>query len=314
MSDPELLKEPLLPRRLIAAQEIAAIERSWSAARSLSMEGLSSRERIARFAMQQAFYELVEIQGFEAADSEAILGLFADTPELANATLARIDMDGEWDSADAFERQLLGMLFDTNYRESIQWINRESEDAKRVITVPAGLTNEDNFVALRRKRRLVIASHLDGSKAKRRVVEVDKVSTFALDIAKLSELSDPAAAEVRLIVASTMYKAVDWDALRSIDIGLVDDPEALFDHLAEYSQVADESRSHDLEIAMRDFANLHAAMRRYEMTLDEVHYRAYDKEDPTRLHDQRGVDLIETMLHERNSLLTPAATTYYIHS
>jgi hypothetical protein len=312
MTDPELgVERP--SRRLVAAQEIAATERGWSAARSLAMEGLTSQERIARCAVQQAFYELIEIQGVELNDSEAILSLFADNPETANATLARIEMNGAWDTADSFERKLLGMLYDTNYRQSLSLIDRESQEAKRSITIPAGFTREPNFVALRRKRLLMTASHLDGPQAKRRYIEVDKVSTFALDIAKLSELNDPAVDEVRLIVASTMYKAVDWETLQRLHPTVDYSDDAMLDHLLEAGRDIVSGQAPDVADALNDFFRLMAAIERYDMSLEQVYQRAYHTDDPARLQNPRGIEFIERALRERNELLTPAATTYYVH-
>lgn len=302
-------------RRLIAAQEIADTERNWSAARAIPGNEDIPLGRVAQLAVRQTFYELVEIQGFDMHDSEAVLGLFADTPELANATLARIDMDGQWDAADSFERELLGMLFDTNYRQSIRWIDRASEDAKRTVTIPAGFTQEPNFVALRRKRRLVTASHLDGPRAKRRQIEVDKVSTFALDIAKLGELDDPAMAEVRLIVAATMFKAVDWEALRHEQVTMpASADESALGELLDAWRAAQDEETTPFTTAMEDLFNLRDALRRNNLTVDQVRYRAYEVEDPARLREPRGLQYIEEALHGRSDLLTPAATTYYIHS
>lgn len=298
------------PRRLIAAREIADTERNWSAARAIPGNEDIPLGRVAQLAVRQTFYELVEVQGFDTNDSEAVLGLFADTPELTNATLARIDMDGRWDAADSFERELLGMLFDTNYRQSIQWFNRSSDEAKRTITIPAGFTKEENFVALRRKRRLVMASHLDGADAKRLNIEVDKVSTFALDISKLGGLDDPAVAEVRLIVAATIFKAIDWDVLRRARPKV----EASLDEMLDSLRTEMGENATPFKNAVSELLTLRDAMRRNNLSIDEVRYRAYEMDDPARLRDARGLGYIEEALRGRSDLLTPAATTYYVHS
>lgn len=307
-----------LPKRLIAAREIAAVEREWSAARALDdgeeFAGLSREERIKRLGVHQAFYELVEIQGAAPGEADIILELFAENDDLANATLERVEMNGQWSAADAFERELLGMVYDAGYKGSINRIARESDEARRSITIPAGFTTQHDFVALRRKRTLLVASHID-SRAIRPRIEIDKVSTFALDIGKLTELSDPTAKEVRLIVAGTIYKAIDWDILRkflsenAITLDKLDSWRARFnpDELLPEEENPEQS-------ALHDYFNLLAIMERNNITHEQIQHRAYNVDSPTTLHSAQSQAFIEEALHGRDNLLTPAATTYYVHS
>ena len=317
-----------VPARLVAAREIAATERDWSAARAKGSGDInrSRQERIARSAAHQAFYEFIEIQG---TSPDIILEVYAENPDLVNATLRRIEMEGQWDAADPFERELLGLLFDTEYRGSIHRIARDTDDAKRSITIPAGFTKEHGFVALRRHRRLMVARHIDGDEARRPQIEVDKVSTFALDIEKLAQLSDQAVSEVRLIVASTMLKAVNWGTLRR---GMahrdfertvrqleheVDDTMEATDIINFYQVPDQEPTEYDDEIfeaAIEDLYNLYGTMRKYHMTPEMVQHRAFNVEQPALLRDPQGHQFIERALYERSDLLTPAATTYYVHS
>jgi hypothetical protein len=306
------------PKRLIAAREIAAVERNWSAARALDdgeeFAGLSREERIKRLGVHQAFYELVEIQGAAADEADIILELFAENNDLANATLERVEMNGDWSAADAFERELLGMVYDAGYKGSINRIARESDEARRSITIPAGFTEQHDFVALRRKRTLLVASHIN-SRAVRPSIEVDKVSTFALDISKLTELSDPTAKEVRLIVAGTIYKAIDWNLLRTflseneITLDKLDSWRAGFN--PDELKVEDEDPA---QSALHDYFNLLAIMERNHITHEQIQNRAFNVELPTTLHSSAAQEFIEESLHERSDLLTPAATTYYVHS
>jgi hypothetical protein len=310
--DPVGIERLHLSKRLISAREIAAVEKQWSAARAVKTDhkefgSLNLAERIERMSVHRAFYELVEVQGAESGDADVILELFAENPDIANATLERVEMNGRWDEADAFERDLLGLIYDTGYKRSLNRIARESAEARRSVTIPAGFTKEHGFVALRRKRTLIVATHVDGSEAARPTIEIDKVSTFALDINKLSRMSDPAAKEVRLIVASTIFKAINWDILEAQITG---SPTANKDVVLHKNTDA----FAEFESALQDYATLEAMMRRNSITLEEVQQRAYDVDDSAALRDLDGLAFIEDSLKTRSELLTPAATTYYVHS
>jgi hypothetical protein len=330
-----------MPKRLVSAREIAATEKVWSSARAVAIDGedfdsVDLAQRIERMSVHRAFYELVEVQGAESGDADVILELFAENADLPNATLERIEMNGRWDEADGFERNLLGLIYDTGYKGSINRIARESSEARRSVTIPAGFTKEHGFVALRRKRTLIVATHVDGNAAPRPKIEIDKVSTFALDISKLSHMSDPAAKEVRLIVASTIFKAINWQVLEARITGDQDATTRVFmDANAEaidaYLRYRTTTSAKDargvsgfsmrqpntdteFESALQDYVNLEAMMRRNGISLEEVEHRAYKVDEAAALHDAEGLTFIEEALKTRSELLTPAATTYYVHS
>lgn len=304
------------PTRLVAAREIAQAEQSASAARALNdgdeFASLTPQERIRARAIHQAFYELVELQGVADEDAEIVLELFADNPEVANATLKRIEMNGNWGAADRFEQQLLGMVYGVGYK-SITFLPRESPEAKTGVIIPAGFTKEHGFVALRRKRRLIIATHGTA----RPSLEVDKISTFALDINGLAELSPEAVSEVRLIVAVTMFNAIDWSALGRPREHLESLPEDILFAYAKRELSHDgvpEPRGRAAITAFNDAMHLARTMDKYGMTIDELRQRLYQVAQPWALHGQASRAFVEDALHTRSNLLTPAATTYYVHS
>ena len=304
------------PARLVAAHEIAEAERDASAARALldgdAFARLSRQERIRHQAVHQAFYELVEIQGTAAEEASIVLELFAENPEIANATLERIEMNGEWSAADNFERGIMGQLYDVGYKE-MHRLHRQHPEAKIGVIIPAGFTREHGFVALRRMRRLIIAGHTDGRKAVRPALQVDKVSTFALDIDRLANLSDEAAAEVRLIVAATMFKAINWDVVRR---GMGEFDSSLPQDLALLGRSLQGLPSDESDVfhaAVEDLYNLAGIMRHYNMSIDEVQQQAFGVERPSQLVGTEGLEFVEQSIHDRSELLTPAATTYYVH-
>lgn len=314
-----------IPARLMAASDIATAERAISSSHLLrsaeSFADLSYDERVRYRALNSTFYELVEVQGVADEDTSLILELFADNPELVNANLKRIEMDGEWGAADPFERELHSLLYDAGY-EFMQKLPRKSPEAKIEVIIPAGFTRLDGFVALRRKRRLILAEHNNGELAARPKIEVDKVSTFALDIARLAELSEDAVDEVRLIVAMTMYNAVDWGALKPKQpkIELLEDDDYIDFMIADakrsYIESAEPKENHarDSVTAFNDAMKLARALHKYGITFEELWHRTYIAERPAELSNQSGRDFIEGALKERSDLLTPASTTYYVHS
>lgn len=310
------------PVRLIAARDIAMAEQAISASHPLrganEFEDLAYDERVRYRAVNKAFYELTELQGVADEDASLVLELFAENPELANANLKRIEMNGEWDAADPFERELLGLLYDADYK-SLERLARKSPKAKVEVIIPAGFTKQNDFVALRRKRRLIIAEHINGEWAKRPSLYVDKVSTFALDITQLAELSEPAVHEVRLIVAMTMYNAVDWGALEhnQEDIQRLDD-EDYADFMAADAKrkyaPGHEPLSKATTTAFNDAMRLARAMHQYGLSVEQLEHRLHRVERPAELRDASGKAFIEEALHSRSELLTPASTTYYMHS
>lgn len=263
---------PFLSRRLIAAREIAQVEIE----RARSHEGATLAE---------------------------------------TANLASIEMYGEWDAADDFEGDLFaGMteLFESDRHTggrlytTMRRIRRIEPEAKIAITIPAGLTSEHGYVALRRSRLFMTMTAPELAP-----LEIDKISMFALDIAKLADLSPHVARDVRLIVAQTMYLAIDQTMLSNHEFQIRAGDRRLFERVGSSMGV---SQADDAFLeALGHYNRFHDSIARYGMTVEEVEHGLYKKE-PARLHDPESLQLIEDALHTRSELLTPAATTYYVHS
>lgn len=323
--------DQLEPQRLTAAQEIAEAERAWSAARSLTERRPNTNEspeqHMARIAVQQVFYELTELQQVPTDALPALLGIFASDSDLLNLTLGRLEMGGSWHETYTFERDLFGQLYDVDYK-NIQWIRRDERRAKVSITIPAGFTSEMGFVALQRKRRLIIAEHINKKQALRPVIEVDKISTFALDIQALQQIDDEAAAEVRLIVATTMYRALDIAALSRFYEELQHGEGSNFTaikylfgaesagvtgsllHAADFNDYFKTNPQH--RAAVLEAQAFDAAIRRNNISLADIQKRL-DLQEPIKLHNPQGIAFIENAISEQDALLTPAITTYYAH-
>lgn len=316
-------------RRLKAAREIADSERAWSAARSLTeREGRehTTEQHLARLAVQQVFYELTELQEVPEDALPALLEIFATDANLLNLTLGRLEMAGEWEETRAFERELFSQLYDANYK-NITWIRREDPEAKINITIPAGFTDEMGFVALQRKRRLIMANHIDGADAARPMLQVDKISTFALDITALQQVDDAAAAEVRLIVAMTMFRALNLAALSRFYEELQHDEDAILtvgkylygtdskgiDAIINSGDVGDYFKYDDSHwVAVQQARVFDAAIRRHNISLADIRARI-EHPEPVKLHNPTGVAFVEEAIRKQSKLLTPAITTYYAH-
>lgn len=305
-------RNTLHTRRLAAAHEIAVTEAdvTRTTARELSMpslDGLSGPERIARLAVHKTFYEITEGQGMAPQDAQSALELFTETDSSKNATLARIEMEGQWDRAEPVQSQLVSMLIELYGRgyKDVRLIGPDGERVKHSLHIYACYTEQFGFVALRRKRTLVIASHED-PEAIRPHLEVDKVSTFALDIAQLNTLSSDAAAEVRLIVASAMFQECDLDLLRSVTDTEDDDTRRDLRLVSGYETMVGS--------AFEQIRKVRAIMQRYGIAYDDLMARSFGTPNPNRIQNIDGIAFVEQAIKDRSTLLTPASTTYYVHS
>lgn len=224
------------------------------------------------------------------------------------ANLECVVMGGEWDAADATQNGLyprMAGFFEVGYNR-MEAFRRDDPAAKIVVSIPAGMTAEHGYVALRRKRLLM---RLESDKEGWEPLEVDKISMFALDINGLAQRNHRAVREVRIIVAGAMYQAIDQRALGRNDWGIPLDDREDFERL---SRQRGQTPDAFLE-ALENHTLFHAALSRYGITEEEVLDRLASRE-PARVHDTSTLDFIESALQLRSDLLTPAATTYYVHS
>ncbi len=333
MSEPqfEVVREPWMSRGDFAAREIAAAEHNLSSARAakgLSTASPGASVDIADYPddlrAQMAFYDLTEVHRTPGSTPE-ILGLYVAYPNLAPATLERFDMEGEWNMTAPYEAQLLGEFANLGYQELYR-IPRNSPAAATEIEVRPGLTSQNGYVALSRVREFIVARQ-PFDRGLREQVTVMKVFTSALNILELAKADEQAAAEVRLIVASAMCRAVDWAAIirgQSYDdreqaflIGqLVSGQEnevyeELFERIARPDGVIPFEPDEDVRNAIVQANELGLAMRRYGMTIEQVFDRLVE-DRPLELRDPAGIAFVEANIAGRGDFIVPAATTYFV--
>lgn len=309
MSDSQLEHEKVVPTALKAALQVADTERSFSMAMATAEIDHDNPEQRLAYSTVKAFYDLVEIQGVAEEELDIVLELFCQNLDLRNATLKRIEMAGEWKATDEFERQLLRAVDEQGYG-SLKRFSRIDVEAKGMITIPAGFTDQSGFVALRR-RRLLMTGDQD-QQGFRPHLEIDKTSSFALNLEKLDALSSDTAREVRLIIAASMYCACNWDIIteryggRPTEDDIFDLGRIFPDKAAKYEQ----EKERALQTALRDAKHLAAAMKRNDISLASLMERLSDKA-PVRL---KNTAAIEWAIGRQHGVLIPAATTYYAHS
>lgn len=326
-----------MSRRLRAAAQIAESDRVARSERirgealNPSTEGLTPQQRIARIALRTAFYDLTEVADLDIDEGQTVVEwLASQTGDIPSATLGRIEMNGEWDAADRFERDLipiLSTLYDKGYR-NFNVIDRTSPHAEIRVTVPAGFTKEDGYVALRRKRKFILASP-SHPRNDLPPLTVHKASMFALDIEKLAAVSDVAAREVRLIVARTMFLATDWRALgmapggnnyegdedTAVELMLLQGGRMMEENMGlRAKNGAYEDSDERFLAALEDANNFQRALKRYGFNEEEMRMRFFGLENPTHLHEPQSLQFVEEALHTRNELLTPALTTFYVRT
>lgn len=301
------LTDPHSLNRLAAAKDIANTERGLSAIHGregfsdASLAGLSAEEGLARLALHRAFADAVE-HDVRPEDALPILELFIENNAASNATLARLEMKGDWDAASVVQNQILHMFTTLHERgyESVQLLAPNKKEQPD-ISILAGFTPVDGLVALRRKRRLIIADSIDDD-PERKHLEIDKVSTFALDINALDELNDQAAREVRLIIASSILQLVDMSFFKQDDVDQLMTPQPL--------NQDDHKRLHNTLRHMRELKRISS---QYQISFDDLMDRSFSP-FPHHIHHHDSIMFIERAIKERSRLLTPASTTYYVHS
>jgi hypothetical protein len=327
--DGEITREPWMSRGDFAAREIAASEQYVSSARAAKgfvhespKASVSVNEYPDDIRAQMAFYDRTEVHR-KPGDTSEILGLYVAHPNFAPATLARFAMEGEWNMTAPYEAQLLGELANLGYQELYR-IPRNSPAAATEIEVRPGLTSQNGYVALSRVREFIVARQPFNPDL-RESVTVMKVFTSALNILELAKADEQAAAEVRLIVASAMCRAIDWSAIIR-GLGYDDIEEAILvgelfsDQQHEVLEAVFEKLNQPMRNLTHDQAVIDAifqanelgqTLRRYNMTMEQVLARL-GEERPLELRDSAGIAFVEQNIAQRGDFIIPAVTTYFV--
>ncbi len=306
------------PRRIIAAEEITRTEVEINKCHEISMatdelpDGLTTEQYIAHIALHYA----EKFGAASPADADRLTQIFLESPNVPDAALANIIMHGDWQATDEFENEMssvMGVLFDAGYKDMKLMVGSKKSGQPSEIVVPAGYTKEYNFVAIRRKRRILAAQRQMSSN--RPTLTIDKYSTFALDIGKINSMGDEAAAEIRLIIACTMFKDCDWGIIAENCYEGNEPGVKVLNRLLEDGELSFLPQANSqISEALEYVHMLRNGMARHNITLDEILKRLYLPGQPfDKVRSKAANHFVEeAILSRNNELLTPAYTKYVI--
>jgi hypothetical protein len=178
----------------------------------------------------------------------------------------------------------------------------DSPEAKRRITVDWGVTSVRGLTMLTRRRSLLRTAQFTEdfkiAETQRQYtahshIEVDKLSTFALDIDRLEDIDEQAAQEVRLIIICGM--------LASRDIRRVFRATRGQDYQADEKELRNDAMG---------IMTARMKMQHYGIGADEVIDRL-GTENQTRLLNATSVEAIQNEISNRSGLLVPVTATFY---
>lgn len=320
--DLQILNSP--DRALEAAKQIADVEYLRSGQEFGTNSCKSQNEEVppsAREAMYENYRRAnsdgrIETQ-WTMSQKLAAFTLFVEKGTDNNFTLHRVRMGGDWRKADDGQQladAVTKVLRQRSY--DVQTIGRNDEAADKIITVDPQQTNEPGFIALRRKRQMLVATRVFTDNKHCQVEEKIKVlksSLFALDIGALALDALAAAQEVRLSVIAHRVDAADITGL-----------EWHFEALANGNDQNQESKwsyegsEEDLRRRQFGLAQLRWSfekMQRYGITYDQLAARMRSPQGYARLVNEDSINSIEAEIKGQgeNGVLIPAATTLWAH-
>ncbi len=296
-------------RRLKAAAEIGGAVRARSRSAGYPVSETDSYvasdatalngETVAAVTVDEILWDLIE-NGPEdpgAEDIQAILDLFLSSDEAATATLARISMRGDWNGVDEVQEILLdtaSWIASRGYHVNMVW--KRSPEAKLTWEVEPGLTEEPGIVAVHRKRMVLKAA---GAEDDRPTFELDKLSSFALDLHLLDRVSVEAGREVRKFILFAMYAKLDMHLLAALT--------------HNNTEILDRYDPGEIRIIQDELADIFMLADRYKVPVKGFIDLA-TVGDPYQLLDERTIGILEEVILEQRSSLTPAMTTFYVHN
>jgi hypothetical protein len=322
-------------RRLSAANQIVLFERE----RSINLAATDNiqlgdgdddeilESDISEFLHQSELIDHMLGSTPEQAAEEAVVLLddFLGNEQVRNATLAFINMKGEWPRADDVELMLLeaAELLRGHGYDRIHIPERDSPAAKRRMMMQPGLVAEDGMAAIWMKRLL-----LEASGPGKRTVQIDKVTSHVAWMARIPELASraplelarralAAGHEMRLIILTSRLMGMNYDQLRGLVYpDLLDDREALrqvlppdvFEETPVYSY--DDPRSELLKLA-----DLAAEMEAYDISKGEIIHRSQIPNFANILNWENHLYLLGVMRRGKDGgeLFTPATTRFFAH-
>ncbi|HKX73602.1 MAG TPA: hypothetical protein VJM32_06285 [Candidatus Saccharimonadales bacterium] len=243
-----------------------------------------------------------------ALQGEITTPLFLNDPSARTATLGILRLGGDWDAADAMQERLVGpdsVFVNSPYNSEV--FSADSEEAKRRVAIDWGVTSVRGLTMITRRRRLLQTGpfteelQMTGTTMRYEAhshVEVDKLSTFALDIDRLADIDHEAAQEVRLIIICGILASSDLRRVYRATKG-----EANWDDKTATAQQG-------LREGVINVATARFKMRHYNISADAVVDR-YDSENPTWVRRPETIQAIETEVKDRTGLLVPSTATFY---
>lgn len=234
--------------------------------------------------------------------------LFLSDPSARTATLGILRLKGDWDAADTMQEQLVGSdsdLLSQPYNGTV--FTAESEEAKRRLTVDWGVTSVRGLTMVTRRRNLLqtefFAENLEITDTATQYeahsrVEVDKLSTFALDLDKLDGIDHNAAQEVREIIICGILASSDLRRVYRATRG----EDSWENHTAPGQKSLQEDKLNVMTAK--------AKMRYYNISPDDIVNR-YESQNPTWVRLPETIQAIENEMKERKGLLIPSTVTFY---
>jgi hypothetical protein len=238
-----------------------------------------------------------------AVSGEVTTPLFLSDPSARTATLGILRLHGDWDAADTMQAHIIGdesPLMSETYDSKV--FASDDPEAKRRLTLDWGVTSVRGLTMVTRRRRLLrtdeFEEHIKIPATGRHYtaytrMEVDKLSTFALDIEKLENIDQAAAQEVRLIIICGMLATRDLRRVYRATRG------------QDYSPNEKELRDDAIGIM-----TARMKMQHYGITADEVVDRL-ETENQTRIQNEGSLEAIEAEIKNRTGLLVPVTATFY---
>lgn len=243
-----------------------------------------------------------------AAAGENTTPLFLGNASARTATLGILRLRGDWDAAKNMQEAIIGAdspFFEDPYRAKL--IDRDSPESKRLIMVDAGITSVYGLTTVSSRRRLLQTQRfteqlgVDGDSKHFTMeahIEVDKVSTFALDIKKLDSIDPQAANEVRLIIICGILAEADIVRVHNAAMGGTSS--------RDYMPAGLKKRQIEAAKIMR--ARL--KMEEYGVPADDVMERL-ETEYMTHVQLPQTREALEAEIAHPTGLLLPSTVTYY---
>lgn len=240
---------------------------------------------------------------------EIVTDLFLSDAAARTATLGIMRLYGNWHAADGLQTAIVGPDSPLSHEpyKGVE-LQKNEEAAKRLISLDWGIVSVGGLTMVAAQRRILQTGwvtedlHVPDNGRDYSTFssfEVDKRSTFALDIERLADLDEEAAHEVRLIIICGMIASRDLTRLERA----VNGESSIKDFMPEGKAA--------LKDDMRNIMYARAKMQQYGITADEVMERAFGSPNPNHVKSAAANRALEQEITDPTGLLAPSTVTYY---